>query len=1625
MKGRTKRNAFVLLVVASLLNLNCGASRTVRRLEKEPLQALVSTTAETVEASLELRTACQEVVVLSDELRQLVVQRGADWSVSGPLLESISSRVHGLYGRLSRLARGGVGTAVAAAVNFREVYTAISALAGLFEGEPKSLTAGELVLAVTPEASPAKPQPPRPAIAEPRAPEGLPVGGPLAFDAPEAELKALLLQLFDPSADVRAGAAAALGRTRDFRALGVLGILISDQQARVRLAAIHGLGNFADWSVVLTLGRLATCGRQSEAENMQAVESLAAHGDDNAADMLYDILENLSRTVQDRARQLLEEKFARRLAFRNALARAEKAAVDEKEGDGELAELLSQVGDASVPPRRLQAALSLARLGDPRAVPTLAGLVLSRESSLSDAAVDALRALVTPQSDWSLFDLVADGRLSLDVRKRCAGALAAHDNELAASLLLELERRHSGTLNQLGVEQLGRELIKRRLPRRTEGRDDSLVQTTTAAETELLLDLLQAPGPEQRRSTIERALTLKADVLPALVSQLGDPALAELILPALEDYSTPQARGILVDYLLERKNPQELRLVALDALAQSGKPMDAGELTALAARLQGEDLGPRLKLLFSRYRPELAKQAGFFVEERPPPDRTGVIPLAVGLGLHGGAGMVMVSLAGNPSSDELIYLPVLGGSILGVGTSLLLTWKQEEFTLPQAVYVNTCGLWALYEAGMLGLGLAGGGDNDTLLRVGLAMGFLAQAGGITFGWLTRDSLGRGWGQQMFMNTSLLMGSVAGLGSGLLEDHWDENHLYAWIAGAGLGSLVLSGALGRSLEFRGADALQTTNSMLLGGALGFAIATAATSDPGDSQVLGSMLLGTALGYGTGSLLSAYTDPRPLDLLALDGVLIAGSVAGLGAAWQKDDTSYREDSLWMLGGSALAALAGGLSASHIDFGPGGAWFSASLSLMGGWTGYLLAGAIQPEAERAAWGGMMLGVPLGLSTGIALAALSEPSSTRTTMTDLSFLAGNIAGLGAVLQTDSPGERDYYLWLLGGGTAAALAGGLLTGNRLELSGPDALETAAATALGAWSGYWALRIFRPDHPDADWGGLALGAALGFGVGATTAAFTEPSYGEIAHATVGFGVGSAFGVGLGLSIEGLSDPYTYGIMLGTGLAGVATAVATESITDFSTNDAVLISFGAGWGLYQGMATRAAAGVRGAWDDKLSWGSAVLGLTGGALAAGVLSQFTEIPPSVVGRAGVGGLFGSLIGGGLGLMIPELEEEGPWALALSGGWAGLGVYAFAVPPADYTTGDWLALGLGGGWGVWQGYLLGSAAGLEGNRLYGALGLGLSLGLVAGDIFARAGDLSIGEVVFTELSSYAGSGLGVGGALLSESAGTTAIGIAGALGGWGLKTATGFFADRMKFRADDVFEYLFFQGYGSWQGVGFSLLSDVSDRELQGGALIGLSAGFLLPMLTNQLQDFSFVDDLFIAGGTALGSWIGGWGAWSLFSSNDAVLLGALLGGDVGLLASGLLLSDLVGVSRWKTGWTELTAVGGLGLGASMTAIFTRDSNILAGGIALGTVLGTVAGVIWTSFIDEPKKEDRPPEPAAEASSGEKSALAPGAARHGGIGDIPAWLMPTVFFLPPPQSRPDAPPALMVALQGVLDL
>jgi HEAT repeat protein len=1290
---------------------------------------------------------------------------------------------------------------------------------------------------------------------------------------------------------------------------------------------------------------------------------------------------------------------------------------------------------------------ALAATGDFRVVAILGEFLRDREPVLRRAAIDGLGKIPGPESEDLLWNVLYWKGSLPEERKAVLFALAGHGTDRAADLLFDLGRELPD-----GYRELAMTLAEDRFPARVawrraleSGDKAALAENPGDGElAELLVRLSESRVPAGRVEAIaalarlgdERAIRpLVAEsesesgrVRSASIAALGQfrtpestYALARMIGPGSKHSLAEQGEALKAlvahDNELAAALALELSFLAGDEIRASGMQGDVEALLhrrlaeRMAARASQESnaaaevellLDLRVRGLTGRVRSAIGRagelQANVVPALEPLLSDPSVAPDVVeALGRYSGKrGLkALAVLSVRPTAGREIRERAIGlvGARADVDVSPLLLemyarMDDEELKLAVARLLNQRYPDLAHEKGL---------DRVELDRRGLIpMMLVGAAHGAVNIWLLSEVSAPG--DDKIMALPALGGAILGAGTPLLLTLGDEVKPVesVWVGTMGLWGMTEGALLAAALNREGGDDIRW----------------------GQGLVLAGQTAGVVAGWL--SRKSAGRDPGQIGYVNLSGAV--GGYAGAGAAILAEDPDDRVAAGLALGGSAAGLLLSGILAPDLRFTRADVVQSFSTVWMTGWTGGCLALAAMPEwegegsDERARkWaGGGLLGAATGFVAASVLSAYTEADPGMMGYLNLSFAAGNALGLGISLQQDGGSPRANAAWMAGGGGAGlALAG--LAARDFRFSRKDVFETSVSTGLGLWSGYLAADALHGDGNDeqAAFGGALIGGAAGFAAGSIVAANAEPNPSTLGRSLLGFGTGTLLGAGLGLSIPDLETYWIEAMMLGGGWAGLGTMAAIENHTSYSGGDMALIGFGAAWGTWQGLSIRQASG--GTTDRSLN-GALLLGVSAGATVAMAAGQFLDADPSAVGRAATGAVEGTIIGHGLGMLIPELEDGGIWTLAMAGGWAGLVTKGFFVPPADFTGGDYAAVIAGAAWGLGQGALIGHSAGLDGDRLQGAMLLGMGTGLLAGEAFGRAGDLRFSSVFFTELSAYSGSGLGAGTALLLEEDSET-VTAATSIAGWGAKILTGFVADRLKFRGNDTWEYLLGQGFGLWQGLGYASVADCTEAQMGGAALLGMSMGYFLPLAWNQFLDYSFAEDLVIAGGTVWGTWLGGFWSYGLGADDEDVLLASLVGGDIGLVVSGLLLSPAVDIDTARMGWVQLAGLMGMALGVSGTGIFSEDGRTVVLGMQVGSTAGLIAGALvtqwWRPWSGAGGGVADSTEPlVADQTSGPRLRL-------GGI-DIPVP-MPATFVAPPPAGS--TKPAMLVGVQGVL--
>ncbi len=723
---------------------------------------------------------------------------------------------------------------------------------------------------------------------------------------------------------------------------------------------------------------------------------------------------------------------------------------------------------------------------------------------------------------------------------------------------------------------------------------------------------------------------------------------------------------------------------------------------------------------------------------------------------------------------------------------------------------------------------------------------------------------------------------------------------------------------------------------------------------------------------------------------------------GAGWDllaESDDPKLSSIAGMAGVGGLAGLvASGIWATDIDYsGQDAAQFAQSMAL-GSWTGIQLANGLELNDE--AMGGLALA---GLSTGYLaasiLGAFEDQPLAETLYQTATAGAGVVLGQG-LFELSHASKAQTSLALAGGAILGTL-GGRLTAPYVSFSDGDLLATAALGGAGMWTGAWMTEMLAGEQVFA---GTELGLGLGYLAATLLAANTDTSFESVGVASAAHVWGNLWGAGLGLVLTPIMNSrWVPAVMLPAGWGASALALATsDSLSESKGNVAAMTALGTFWGAWQGMGL---AGGLGAESEEVLAGAAMLGVTTGGLLGGLAGHYFQADGDTAGRMATGGVLGSYLGAGFALLVPEANSEGILLASLSAGWAGLALKGLYVPPAELTFGDYLAMGAGAGWGLFQSSMIADAVGLEDERAAGARIVGTGLGLLAGEVFARATDLTTGQVLFTELASYSGSGMLTGAYLLGDQDDDVWLGALSAVGGVAGKLALAPVSDQVAFRGDDVFEYLYLQGWGLWQGLGFAAWADASDNQTGGAALLGMSLGYLVPLISNQLADYTLMDDLLILGGSVWGTWIGGWSAYALGSRGTDLIPAAAILGDIGLVGSALLTLPGVGVSRSTLGWMHVGGASGMGLGTVLLALVTGDGEAIAMGSSAGALLGLAGGAILAAALETSSpKNEAPSSPRDSQVHNEKHrkwTLA-------GI-ELP-YLMPTSFLVPGPAGHQD---------------
>ncbi len=253
-------------------------------------------------------------------------------------------------------------------------------------------------------------------------------------------------------------------------------------------------------------------------------------------------------------------------------------------------------------------------------------------------------------------------------------------------------------------------------------------------------------------------------------------------------------------------------------------------------------------------------------------------------------------------------------------------------------------------------------------------------------------------------------------------------------------------------------------------------------------------------------------------------------------------------------------------------------------------------------------------------------------------------------------------------------------------------------------------------------------------------------------------------------------------------------------------------------------------------------------------------------------------------------------------------------------------------------------------------GARWIGASVGGALGAYVAQHSDyspLAVGQMMLT---SIYGKSLGAGMAMFSRSSGSTRALMETSYSLTGL-LAAGIWGDYMDYHDGDYALIPIGTGIGLWHGavIGGYLeeKGTINSRQQIGMMLssIGLAGlGSMALAQTNELSNWQ----------VAMGSTGSVWGAWLTVASlgilqdkgtiqlkGEELLLATLIGSDIGLLGTGLLVSPLYDLDPRVLAGASVFGIAGAGLFTLGVAMNTTDGTTLLTSALAGSLVGLVGG------------------------------------------------------------------------------
>ncbi|HXI59490.1 MAG TPA: hypothetical protein VNO55_25660, partial [Polyangia bacterium] len=625
-----------------------------------------------------------------------------------------------------------------------------------------------------------------------------------------------------------------------------------------------------------------------------------------------------------------------------------------------------------------------------------------------------------------------------------------------------------------------------------------------------------------------------------------------------------------------------------------------------------------------------------------------------------------------------------------------------------------------------------------------------------------------------------------------------------------------------------------------------------------------------------------------------------------------------------------------------------------------GLLVAGALDSHGvvdrtpDRQLAGGALLGASTEMAAGLLLSTVANPRGNDAAVLIGGKAGGALLGTGASLLINDHGGRADTLSALGGSLVGLGAAAVLQAKApLGRAQSDGVALAAGGGFGAVVGTLAPTLGQSRFPDGGRqvaGGLLVGTTGGAAGGLLVARAAGASTRDVELTTLGSADGALAGLGIGL-LAGHADSSQserIGVVAGAGV-GVAVGALAWPRLGFEGGDGPFTALGtavAGW--TGGLLPTLGHARSEDFSARLIAGGAMAGVGLGSMGASLLSP--ALHPStdaVENAAGMDALF-SLAGAGGGLLASTRADAPAWG-ALTAGTLGLTLGGALHERIALDGGDAPLMSLAAVEGLWLGgwlpALLFTPEEINARRVGGGVLAGGATGLGLAILASGSGalDISVRRQGLTLAGSAVGASLGGGLSLLAPSALGGQRGAGMVMGG----TAAGLVAGALLEPDPSVSGGHIAVGATAGAALGAAEATvfgwsarATGDRSYTGAGLVGAAVGASLGLAAATAAPEGKGQSPATAGFAAWGAWMGSF-TGSLFR-NDAheVVLGGLVGANLGFLGGyALLQSNLVEPRDF--GWLSLFGALGTVVGAGAGAPFASSESAMPvrAGMAVG--------------------------------------------------------------------------------------